>query len=224
MVHANYADFRIEYLKSQPTDVMNWSLLESGPYAEDTLQRMTLNFDEKTGEWVWKAFLGDKGCMALVALGDLAWFARYMFENPEEFRGDLLSVGIKHTSGKDMAAALTAVTGKPSRYEAETREEYNVRMPALKIGVAHSPGYDDPTLVTAQQMFANWFGIWQDSVGNTGLWTRDYERLDRIKPDRIKTVEEWMRLVKYDPEFPFENPLQSGMTLAGIGEVVNEPR
>ncbi|KAM0463430.1 hypothetical protein ACHAO4_000144 [Trichoderma viride] len=209
-----------DYLKSQPTDVMNWSLLESGPYADDSLYRLAPKLDEKTGEWIWNIFLGESGCMALVSLRDLAWFARYMFENPEEFRGDLLSVGIKHTSGAELASALTAVTGKPSKYVPMTEEEFRQVFPLIKMGVAHSPGYDDPTLWTPQSMFYNWFTVWTNSIGNTGLWTRDYQRLDKIKPDRIKTVEEWMRSVGYDPEKSEKSVLKSGYTLAGMGEVV----
>jgi hypothetical protein len=210
----------IEYLKSQPTDKMNWSLLESGPYAEDSLNRLTPKFDEKTKEWVWNVFLGEGGCMALVALWDLAWFARYMFEHPEEFRGDLLSVGIEHASGADFAAALTAITGKPSRYVPMTEAEFRKAFPTMKLGVAHSPGYDDPTLWTPQTMFFNWYTVWTNSIGNTGLWTRDYQRLDKIKPDRIRTVEQWMRSVGYNPENPDKPIVISGLTLEGIGEVV----
>ncbi|KAL6824805.1 hypothetical protein J3E69DRAFT_381696 [Trichoderma sp. SZMC 28015] len=207
-----------EYLKSQPTNPMNWSLIESGPYAEDNLYRRPPTYDEKTGEWVWRIYLGEGGCYPLVDLPDFAWFARYILEHPEELRGDLLSVGIKHTSGKELAEALTATTGKPSRYVPLTKEEFLQDAPPIKIGAAHSPGYDDPTLWTAQQMFLHWSTVWIDSVGNTGLWTRDYERLDTLKPDRIRTVAEWMKSVGYDPEKP-KHLVNTGMTVAGVGEV-----
>lgn len=197
---------------------MNWSLIESGPYAEDNLYRRPPTYDEKTGEWVWRIYLGEGGCYPLVDLPDFAWFARYILEHPEELRGDLLSVGIKHTSGKELAEAITATTGKPSRYVPLTKEEFLQDAPPIKIGAAHSPGYDDPTLWTAQQMFLHWSTVWIDSVGNTGLWTRDYERLDTLKPDRIRTVAEWMKSVGYDPEKP-KHLVNTGMTVAGVGEV-----
>ncbi|KAF7554097.1 hypothetical protein G7Z17_g3166 [Cylindrodendrum hubeiense] len=188
----------VEYLKSQPTDKMNWSILESGPYVENfLLNHLVPKLDEKTGEYVFRAFLGDKGSMALVSLVELGWFARYMFEHPEEFVGDLLSVGIQHVTGQMMADAFVTVTGQKARYEPLTKQELESSFTTVKMGTGHSPGYDDPTLVTWRQMFVPWWTIWHESHGNTGLWTKDYERLDKIKPDRMKNIEEWMRSVDY---------------------------
>ncbi|KAI5460151.1 hypothetical protein BGZ63DRAFT_359652 [Mariannaea sp. PMI_226] len=204
-----------EYLKSQPTDQMNWSILESGPYAENfLLYSLAPQLDDETGEYVYRAYLGEQGSMALVSLAELGWFARYMFEHPEEFRGDLLSVGIQHVTGKMMAEAFTAVTGHKARYEPITRDQMESRLVPKKIGTSHSPGYDDPTLVTQREMFVPWWTIWNESHGNVGLWTRDYERLDKIKPDRLKTVEQWLRSVDYKVENELKPVLKSDFAWA----------
>ncbi|CAG9978508.1 unnamed protein product [Clonostachys byssicola] len=201
----------VEYLKSQPTDRMNWSILESGPYADFFLFK-ELPVRNADGVYVFTIAIGEQGSMALVSLDDLAWFARHMFENPEKFRGDELSVGIEHASGQMIADAFTSVTGKPAAFVAKTREHNQKELPEFKLGTAHSPGFEDPTLVTMREMFVPWWGIWEESIGNTGLWTRDYSRLDAIKPDRIRTVEEWMRAVGYNENLQPRDILKTGLT------------
>jgi hypothetical protein len=191
---------------------MNWSILESGPYADQFLVQDLLPAKQDDGSYLFKASIGQAGSMPLVSLDDLGWFARYMFEHPDEFRGDLLSVGIEHASGQKIAEAFTAVTGLPARFVPNTRQETEEALPEFKLGTAHSPGYEDPTLVTTRQMFVPWWNIWAESIGNTGLWTRDYERLDAIKPDRIRSVEQWMRSTGYKADMEPRNMLRTGLS------------
>jgi hypothetical protein len=67
-----------------------------------------------------------------------------------------------------------------------------------KIGANASPGFDDPILSTAAEHFGPWWNIFRDSGINTVCWQRDYELLDEIIPNRIRSVEEWMRKVNFD--------------------------
>jgi hypothetical protein len=191
---------------------MNWTLLESGPYADYFLESGIRPVKSRDGVYEFKIGIGAKGSMALVSLHDLAWFARHIFEHPDKFRGDLLSVGIEHATGQRMAEAFSAVTGQPARFVPRTEEELERMLPTSKLGTAHSPGFDDPTLVTVREMFVPWWGIWAESHGNTGLWTRDYKRLDAIKPDRIRSLEQWMRFVGYDAEAKPNDILKTGLT------------
>ena len=46
--------------------------------------------------------------------------------------------------------------------------------------------------------FTNWWNLYRASGGNNGFITWDYERLDRILPGRVRSVEEWMRKIGYD--------------------------
>ena len=190
---------------------MNWSVLESGPYADSFLYESWVPNRDENGVYVFKIGIGEHGHVAFVSLADLGWFARHLFEHPEEFKGDLLSVGIAHVSGNGIAEAFTAVTGKPARFQALTNEQIDAAFPDFKLGTAHSPGYDDPTLLTARQTFKAWLNIWAESGENTGLWTRDYDRLDKIKPDRIRTLEQWMRSVDYKADIPPQKKLQTGL-------------
>lgn len=186
-----------EYLRSQPTDKMNWSILESGPYADLHLSSTWAPDQDADGTYVFRIPIGLTGAMALVSLHDMGWYARYMFAHPAEVRGDVLSVGIEHADGKTIARAFAAVTGKSARFEPLDLRRVAQSWPQRKIGLAGSPGYEDPTLKDQAGHFVPWFTIWSESGGNHGLWTRDYERLDRIYPDRIRSVEQWMRFVGY---------------------------
>ncbi|OAP60426.1 hypothetical protein AYL99_05428 [Fonsecaea erecta] len=188
-----------EYLRCQPTDKMNWSLLETGPYPEAFLTTWGPTKGDD-GVYTFNMPIGPDGALPFVPLADLAWYARYMFEHPSEFKGDMLSVALGHVGGEAIAAAFTAVTGEPARFEPADLLEVAKTWPDTKIGVAGSPGYDDPTLKTMAGHLVPWFTIWQESGGNKGLWTKDYGRLDRIHPERIKTIEQWMRLVGYSTE------------------------
>lgn len=179
---------------------MNWSFIESGPYPESHLSTTWAPEKGPDGVYVFRMPIGPTGAFALVGLSDFAWYARYVLTHPDEFKGDLLSVGIEHATGKNIASAFTKLTGEAARFEPLPLSAVAKAWPDTKIGLAGSPGYDDPTLVTMAGMFVPWFTIWQESGGNVGLWTKDYERLDKIHPDRIRTVEAWMRSVGYGTE------------------------
>ncbi|KAL6799348.1 hypothetical protein GGI42DRAFT_327435 [Trichoderma sp. SZMC 28013] len=199
----------VDFLKAQPTDKMVWSAIESGPYPESHLATWSPSKGDD-GVYVFRMPIEADGAMAMVGLVDFAWFTRHMFEHPKEFEADLLSVGIDHVNGNTIAAAFTAVTGEPARFEPLPLSAVAQSWPDTKIGLAGSPGYEDPTLKTMAEMFVPWFTIWQESGGNKGLWTKDYARLDKIHPKRIKTIEEWMRSVNYSTE-KYPSALKSGI-------------
>jgi hypothetical protein len=52
--------------------------------------------------------------------------------------------------------------------------------------------------MTYGENFKNWWSLYKASPSdNSGLIQRDFEFLDRIVPDRVKSVEEWMKKVQY---------------------------
>jgi hypothetical protein len=59
--------------------------------------------------------------------------------------------------------------------------------------VGHSTDFRDETLQTYRQNFTGYWNKWKYSGENQGVITRDYRLLDEILPDRVKTVNEWMR-------------------------------
>jgi hypothetical protein len=187
---------RIEYLKSMPTKPMAWTILSSGPYAEQLWEHIPVKNDE--GVYVFARPLGPTGAMPLIPLEDLGKYAKWIFEHPERSAGLNLGVAMAHVTGAEMAAAFEAVTGNKAKYADVPLEKALAHFPKGKIGANATPGYDDPTLKTAAEHFGPWWNIFRESGGNTGLWSRDYALLDDIMPNRIKSVEEWMRKENYD--------------------------
>ena len=53
------------------------------------------------------------------------------------------------------------------------------------------------TFQTYGQNFTAFWNLYKASGGNKGLIRRDYELLERILPDRVSSVEEWMRKTGY---------------------------
>ena len=182
-----------------PTEPMAWSVVETGPYAERLWEQAPTK--DADGTYVFNYPLGT-GAMPLVSLESIGETVLWFFENRERSNGLNLGIAIAHYTGAEIAAAFTAATGKKARYTAASLEASLAKMPPGKIGAKASPGYDDPTNLTAAQHFGPWWGIFRDSdnTGKTGLWTKDYALLDKIFPNRIKTLEEWMRRVNYNGE------------------------
>jgi hypothetical protein len=184
---------------------MNWSIITNGPYMEGLSDYFRPTPDE-TGTYVFRFPLKEDGAMPLICLDDLGLYALWALENPDQSRGLDLEVATVHATGRDIAAAFAAATGKPSRYDnvelATFMQEYWSRMPQgqdTKIGAAFA-GEDDPTLMTYGQNFSAWWRIYQASADNKGIIRRDYDLLDRILPGRVRSVEEWMRKTKFEGE------------------------
>lgn len=178
---------------------MNWSILCSGPYIEALSESYTPELVE--GIFTFKLPLAE-GAMPYIHLDDLGLYALWIFTNPEQSRGLNLEIGTVHASGNDIAAAFTATTGQPARYEAVELQGFLTKqfgsMPRgadTIIGEDFAPG--DKSLMTYRQNFTAWWEIYRACGGNTGIIKRDYEPLDRILPGRVRSVEEWMRKVKY---------------------------
>lgn len=61
--------------------------------------------------------------------------------------------------------------------------------------LAHGTDGSDTTIMTAAENFTGFFYVFRENLA-----TRDYELLDKILPERVKTLEEWMRKPNYNPE------------------------
>lgn len=175
---------------------MKWTVLSSGPYA-DRLWDNAAPKVESDGTYVFPLPLGPTGAMPYVSLPDLARYAVWVLSNPIISAGMELGVAIAHVTGTELAEAFTRVTGKKARWDDVPLDAVLKGFPPGRIGASMSPGFEDPTNVSAASHFGPWYGIFRDSGGNTGCWSRDYELLDRILPDRERTIEEWMRRENY---------------------------
>ena len=190
-----FNDKKLEYLKSQPTAPMAWSVLSSCPYIE-MLQGGGGWAPKKNeaGTWVFSVPLGN-GAAPMIHLEDLGKYARWIFANRSESNGKNLEVATCQVSLKDLVETFQRVTGEPTLSLNLTPEEYfaggnhNLN-PDSKL--AHGTDGSDNTVMTARENFTGFFHVFRDNLA-----TRDYQLLDRILPDRVKTLEDWMRKSNY---------------------------
>jgi hypothetical protein len=143
------------------------------------------------------------GHVVLIHLEDLGLYARWLFDHRKEANGLNLEVATEHVSWPALVAAFIKVTGKKAEYLDVSSEDYfNLYYPAGTKVVDRKIGSDrkDPTLQTWRQNFGGFWNMWKYTHANGGNITRDYALLDRILPQRMRTVEDWMRKVGYDGE------------------------
>jgi hypothetical protein len=188
-----------EWMKAKPQTPMKWSVLNTGPYIE--MLHELLRPTEEDGTVVFRYPLED-GAIPFVHLDDVGKAVKWLFDHPQEATGMILKTAVEHASGDTIAEAFTAVTGKPARYESISKDDwFQDRLPVpsdYKMGQEYGP--DDPALLTYRYSFGNWWNLYQRSADNVGLLKADYELLNRILPDRVKSVKEWMQKVGYTGE------------------------
>lgn len=191
-----------QWMSVLPQTPMRWSILTTGPYIE-TLSEFMRPVEED-GVTVFRAPLAD-GAVPFVHLGDLGFYVNWIFSHPDVSAGINLKVAVEHVPFHHLATTFTEHTGKPARYENISFEEYFTTGPlaeaaSFKLG-AEGAGEDDPSLLTMRQNFTAWWRLYQLSSGNTGLIQRDYELLDTIHPERIRSLKQWMEKVGYTGEY-----------------------
>jgi nucleoside-diphosphate-sugar epimerase len=195
-----------EYMKAQPTSPMNWSVISSGPYMESLFDNMKPHANEDGTQFTFALPLGD-GEIPFIVLNDFARYVDWLFAHPEQSSGLNLHVATVHASGADIATAFIATNpGKTAVFASIPISAWHdvawAKLPSkkeTKIGY-RSVSDGRALLQTYEQNFSNWWNLYKYSVGNKGVITRDYEMLDRILPDRVKSVEEWMTLEGYNGE------------------------
>ncbi|KAK5553556.1 hypothetical protein LTR46_008532 [Exophiala xenobiotica] len=184
----------VDYIRSQPTEPMAWSVLTSCLYLEglsEVLQPFPDPEDPDT--MVFAVPLGEARC-PLIHLDDYGAYARLLLDHPERSNGLELHVATEDIAWKDVAAAFTAVTGRKAVYRDVTLDEY-FKLPIFpepdrKVG--HAASSDNATLFTFRENFSGFWNTWKDE-----LTTRDYRLLDEILPTRVKSVREWMEMTNY---------------------------
>jgi hypothetical protein len=125
-------------------------------------------------------------------------FSLWLWDNPSESTGLQLKVATDEVSFDDIAATFTKVTGKRGKHHTISLEEWlplgepYPDAPANWAAGPHAPR--DESTMTFKANFAAWWRYWGEGKPEK----RDFALLDRIHPKRIKSLEDWMRQVKYD--------------------------
>ena len=89
-----------------------------------------------------------------------------------------------------MAEAFEKVTGHPARYVDTDLDAY--WNGPLKMAASLPAGYNaDPADKSTMSFRDNFTGFW--NIWKHGIVHRDYALLDEIHPNRIRSVEQWLR-------------------------------
>ena len=180
---------------------MNWTIIRSGPYLELLSAVMAPSKDDE-GNLYFTIPLG-KGEVPFIYLSDFPKYVDWALSNPEESNHLDYGIATAHISGSHIAEAISAHTGKQAKYIDIPIQVWNgvawkelPNGPDTKIGFQHIKD-NNALLMSYGENFENWWNLYKASAGNTGLITRDYAFLDNIVPDRVKSIEEWLKKVKY---------------------------
>jgi hypothetical protein len=171
-------------------DRMGAAVFTTGPYMEMAVSAMTPMMPSvEDGVVTWRVPLGD-GAVPHVALEDCGYYACWLFDHPERANGMNLEVAIEHVEYRNLAAAFEKVTGHPARYVDTDLETYwngPLKM-AAQLPAGYNADPDDKSTMSFRDNFTGFWNVWK-----FGVIQRDYALLDEIHPNRIKSVEEWLR-------------------------------
>ncbi len=172
---------------AQP-DGFKWTVLTTGPYAEGLFG--SNNFLPRIlddGSRVFAAPLGN-GHIPVIALSDLGYFARYIFDHPVETAGKDLEVASDWLAWSRLADVFTKVTGIRAVYKPIPYEEWLAAHPRRDLPVA----VEDPGGTSFADNFRAWWKLFEDDVCR-----RDMEFCRRIHP-KLQDIETWMRATGYE--------------------------
>ncbi|KAH7303819.1 hypothetical protein B0I35DRAFT_324959, partial [Stachybotrys elegans] len=181
---------------------MTVAIFTTGPYIEMAISNstpMTPRIEKDENEQdvvVWRVPLTEHGAVPHVYLDDCAHYVRWLFDNPDQDGIDL-EVAVDHIHYADLAAAFEKVTGCKAKFVDVSFEEYWAEGPMKTVANAptgHQTSVDEAGAMTIRENFTGFWNIWRDSGYNKGVIQRDYALLDKIHPQRIRSVEQYFRL------------------------------
>lgn len=171
-------------------DRMGAAVFTTGPYMEMAISAMTpMSPSMEDGVVTWRVPLGN-GAVPHVALDDCGYYVRWLFDNPERANGMNLEVAIEHVGYQKLAAAFEKVTGHPARYiDTELEAYWNGSLKlAANLPAGYNADINDKSTMSFRDNFTGFWNIWKHNIID-----RNYALLDEIHPNRIRSVEEWLR-------------------------------
>lgn len=158
---------------------------------------------EQDGSLIFQLPL-DNGSIPFIHLDDFGKYVDWALKHPEESNRLDFGIATVLATSDQIAKASEKASGKTSRFVNVPIDIWNsVAWKTLPQGSDTKIGFqsvkeDSGLLMTYGENFKNWWNLYKASPSdNSGLIQRDFEFLDRIVPDRVKSVEEWMKKVQY---------------------------
>ncbi len=101
-----------------------------------------------------------------------------------------LEVAIEQVDYQTLAAAFEKVTGHPARYiDTELDTYWSGPLQATAgLPAGYNADLNDKSTMSFRDNFTGFWNLWKYKIIQ-----RDYVLLDEIHPNRIKSVEEWLR-------------------------------
>ncbi|KAL1747747.1 hypothetical protein HDZ31DRAFT_31194 [Schizophyllum fasciatum] len=180
-----------DFLRGKRSENAAWTALTSGVYMEmlNTPVCGPLHHTPD-GTAVFALPLGGQGSMPMIALADLAWWARYAFDNPERCVGQELRIASDMVSGEYLASVYAKVSRQRTVYVPLTARDWFACMEGMDESLVHDPeGKTSGT--TIRGCFEGFWNLWHDGVVKKDMrWVRD------MHPQTL-SLEEWMRVTEY---------------------------
>ena len=171
---------------------MGAAIFTTGPYIEMAISSQTVMTPTiEDGVVTWRVPLGD-GAVTHVALEDCGYYVRWLFDHSERSNGMNLEVAIADITYTELAAAFEKVTGHPARYIDTDLAWYFEKGPMRRVAggpAGYNAKADDPSTMSFRDNFTGFWNMWKYRV-----LKRDYNLLDELHPNRIKSAEEWFRI------------------------------
>ena len=207
-----------DYIRAQgQTGAMTSSSVITGPYMDMLFDGMFLPQHQDDGSLVWANPAGKRyqqvvrsdadqltlktpedGKIPLIAVEDGGPYALWMFDNAKESAGLFLKVATDEVNFKDIARTFTEVTGRPAKHVQVSLEDFLAKAepyPDAPANFAAGPnGHRDESTMTFIENFTPWWKYW----GQGKPEKRDFALLDKIHPNRLKSLREWMERHNYD--------------------------
>ncbi|KAK5954722.1 hypothetical protein OHC33_004446 [Knufia fluminis] len=206
----------VDYMRGQtPSNrphTMVWSAISTGPYIETLHENLAPRLSHDGSTYLFTYPLGS-GALAFTHLDDFARYVEKIVSDPPSYASNELKVATAHVTGDDIAQAFTRVTGKAAQFVdipidtwLDAAFGHHTRGIDTPVGLQiypHLAGSAEKLFLplTFRENFTGFWKLWRYSRGNAGPGiVRDYAKLDAILPNRVRTVEEWMRKVDYTGE------------------------
>ena len=133
----------------------------------------------------------------MIALEDLGFFARYIFDHRAEMSERELEVASDYVGWEYLVETVRKVTGEKAEWAPLSVEQWMALFKHTDMPV-HAEERGKPGATTLKENFSRWWEIYAND-----LMRRDMEMLRRIHPGLL-SVEQWMRKHKYEGEWQAE--------------------
>ncbi|KAL1687240.1 hypothetical protein GGG16DRAFT_105198 [Schizophyllum commune] len=186
-----------DFLRAQPSSAdgndMTWTAISSGVYMEMLNYPLCGPLSRRVdGTFVFASPIGD-GCMPMVALDDLGWWARYILDKRAATSGVELRIASDMVGWDDLVATFSRVTGQPAVHVRLSVWEWLACFEGQERSIANeeSTGADRGSTTTIAESFSGFWCLWRDR-----LVKRDMEWVRSVHPG-TRNLEMWMRETEY---------------------------